>query len=207
MRDISPIFHQALIDAQDNSIKPRKFVYVTGKLISNGSPATLGFWSGDDDINISVLSPITGLLEARTYYGQQNLEVSPIVRSSDLTIQQVDVSLTQLSPVAQQLIREYDIRLGKIEIHEIVLDGLMPVSPPEIIFLGEIDKAPLTTPSIGQDGEIKITAVSDAISMLTITNPMKSSLEGQKSRDVNDHWGIYSSTIKTWDIPWAREKG
>lgn len=205
MRSISPLFHDALLNARDKGITPCQFVYITAKQRSDQLPVSIGIWGGDEDINISVLSPVTGLLEARTYYGQQNLEVSPIVRSSDLNIQQVNITMTHLSPVAQRISREYDVRLGKVEIHEIVMDGLMPVSPPEPIFLGEIDQAPLTTPSVGGDGQIELTAVSDAISMLTISNPLKSSLEGQKSRNPSDDWGLYSSTISTWDIPWARE--
>lgn len=38
MRNISPVFHDALLKARDNGIAPRKFVYITAKRLDNGLP-------------------------------------------------------------------------------------------------------------------------------------------------------------------------
>ena len=57
---------------------------------------------------------------------------------------------------------------------------------------------------MGQDGDITISCVSAAISMLERSNPVKSSYEGQKRRS-GDEWGLYSSTIATWTIPWGQK--
>lgn len=207
MRNINPVFHDALLKARDNGIAPRKFVYITAKRIDNGLPESLGFWSGDEVIDISVISPITGLAEGRTYHGAQNLEVSSFKNTSNLTTQSIDISLTQISPTAQSLLRGHDLRLAKVEVHEIVFEGMRSVSMPECIFLGEVDQAPLTTPSVDGDGEISISCVSDAISMLSIPNPLKSSYEGQKVRNNTDEFGLYASTIANWNIAWGRDYG
>lgn len=205
MRNISAAFFNALNASRDTGISPRQFVWFTVKDRATGLPVNAGFWTGDEDIAITVISPITGLPEGRTYFGAQNLFISPIVRVTDATIQSVSISLSQISPAAQQLIRGYDARLGKVEIHEMLIQprSNQVVSPPEIVFLGEVDKSPITTPSIGEDGSLDITAVSDAISMLSIKNPAKSSAEFQLRRNPNDSFGRYSSTIATWNIPWG----
>lgn len=205
MRNISTAFFNALSTSRDTGCAPRQFLYFTAKNRTDGTPVSIGIWGGDDDIAITVISPITGLPEARTYIGAQNLIVSPIVRVTDATIQTVTITLSQISPTTQQLLRDYDLRLGKVEIHEMLLvpRSNQVVSPPEIVFLGEIDKAPLTTPAVGQDGSIDINAVSDAISLLSIKNPAKSSFEFQRRRNPNDNFGKYSSTVATWNLPWG----
>lgn len=206
MRDISPSFLDALMRSQETGIAPRQFLYINAKRTEDNSPVSIGFWNGDDDITISVVSPITNLLEARNYYGFQNLQISPIIRNSKLQIEEVTVTLSQITNEAQQAIRGYDLRLAKAEVHECIMDGRSPVAPPECVFLGEIDSAPLNTPEAGSDGNISVTMVSDAISMLNITNPLMSSFEGQKLRNPNDHFGKYASTVSKVDIPWGRKK-
>lgn len=206
MRNISSDFLQALLKAQDNGIVPRQFLYINAKDALNNAPVSIGFWNGDHDISISVLSPITNLLEARNYYGFQNLSISPIVRNSKLQIEEVTVTLNHISPEVQQAARGYDLRLAKAEIHECVMDGRSPISPPECVFLGEVDAAPINTPEVGSEGEISLTLVSDAISMLNIPNPLLSSFEGQKQRNPNDYFGKYASTVSKVDIPWGRKK-
>ena len=206
MRNIDPNFMAALSSAPETGLEPRRFLFINAREISTGSPVTIGFWTGDEDINISVISPVTGATDARSYYGTQNLTFSPLARNSNLETVEVTATLTQISAAAQTAVRGYNLRLAKAEIHEAVFSGKNPVSSPECIFLGEIDSAPLTTPEVGGDGNISITMVSDAISMLSISNPLLSSHEAQKLRNVNDTFSIYASTIREWDVPWGQNK-
>lgn len=205
MRSISTAFFNALNAARETGIRPRQFAYFTVKERETGSPVNVGLWNGDEDINITVINPFSGLSEARTYYGAQNLTISPIVRVTDATTQTVTVSASQISPITQQILRGYDMRLGKVEIHEMLMgpSSDQPVSPPEVVFIGEINKSPLTTPSIGEDGSIAVEIVSDAISMLSKTNPAKSSDSFIKRRNPGDNFSKYASTVSTWNIPWG----
>ena len=206
MRNISPNFLAALSQSREKGLEPRRFLFIQAKRIDEGSPASSGFWTGDDNINISVISPITGNLEARQYYGAQNLSISPIARNSKLETEEIEATLNNISIEAQTAVRGYDLRLAKAEIHEIIFNGREPVSAPEPVFLGEIDAAPINTPEVGSEGNISITMVSDAISMLSISNPLLSSFEGQKIRNVNDTFGIFASTLSKWDIPWGKKQ-
>ncbi len=207
MRNISSALLAAITGARQNGIAPRTLVYVTAKNRTTGLPESIGVWSDHDDSNIPVLSGITGLQETRLYYGGGALlQVSDIPRVSDLTVQTVTVDLSQIADVAQRLVREYDVRLAKVEIHQVLLDPAsgLPVSIDAPVFLGEVDGAPIKTPAIGGRGSISLKVISDAISMLTRTNPRKSSYEAQKRRQ-GDEWGLYSGTIETWNIPWGQK--
>lgn len=206
MKNISSAFLSSLEAVRDGSIIPVQFVWFQAKDRASGNPAELGLWTWDEDIQATVLSGTTGAPVSRTYYGAVNLEVSEIPYVSDLTIQTVTVSMSQIADATQQLVRGYDLRLAKCEIHEMTYNpstGQLS-SDPELAFLGQVDSAPITTPKVGEDGSIDISVVSDAISMLSRVNPRKSSYEGQKRRS-DDEWGKYSSTVATWDIPWGKK--
>lgn len=206
MRNLDTSFADALNASRDSGIVPRTFVYVTAKDRDTGAPVSIGLWSGDEDVDFTVISGVTGLPVTRSYYGAVNLSVSSIPRVSDLTTQTVTIEMSQVAEITQLLVRGYDVRLAKVEIHEITLDtsSRLPSAVPDIAFLGEVDGAPIDTPAVGQDGRITISLVSDAISMLERVNPAKSSAEGQKRRS-GDQWGKYSSTVGSWKIPWGQE--
>lgn len=196
----------ALVSARDHGIVPRRLVYFYAKERDTGNPVELGVWTGDEDMSIEVISGTTGSVVSRSYYGALNLVVPEIPRVSDMTIQSVTISMSQIADITQALVRGYDLRLGKVEIHDLLLDpaSRLPVAPAEIAFLGEIDAAPINTPAAGEEGDISITIVSDAISMLARTNPQKTSYEGQKRRS-NDQWGKYKSTVAAWTVPWGQK--
>ena len=205
MRNLSPAFLAALQAAQDGGIVPVRLVWVQAKDRATGLPVEVGFWSGDEDQEITVVSGSTGLPVVRLYYGAVNLDISEITYVSDLTIQTVTVSVSQIADIAQQLVREFDVRLAKVEIHEMCIDpetGQLAAMP-ELAFLGEVDGAPIRTPAAGGEGSIDFAVRSDAISMLTRRNSRKSSHEGQRLRS-GDEWGKYSSTVATWTVPWGK---
>ncbi|MGO4854927.1 hypothetical protein [Phaeovulum sp. W22_SRMD_FR3] len=140
----------------------------------------------------------------RRYIGGVNLTVGDISYVSDLTIQSVEISLSQIAEAAQYLLRGFDARLARVEIHEMTLDpetGLFAAAP-ELVFLGLIDQAPLTTPAAEGEGAITLTAISEPISMLSRINPRKSSYHGQAQRQ-NDQWGRYASSISSWNLKWG----
>jgi hypothetical protein len=206
MRNVSSAFMDALLSGRDRGIVPRRFLHVTARDRTTGAPAGIGLWTGDEDINVTLTSGVTGQEVTRTYYGARNLVIPTIPRVSDMTIQTITVTMSQIADAVQQLIRGYDVRLAKAEIHDGLLDPVTRqlVAPPELSFLGEVDGAPIETPAVGGEGKASLKLVSDAISMLARKNPRKSSYEGQKRRD-GDEWGLYASTVATWKIPWGQK--
>ncbi|WP_430259778.1 hypothetical protein [Neorhizobium sp. IRS_2294] len=207
MRNVDPDFMAALADAPERGIVPRKLVSITAREFGHPTVLeTVSFWTGDENVDITVTSGVDSQPSTRLFYGGVNLEIGSIPRVSNLTIQTVPVSISQLADPVQQLVRGYDVRLGKVEIWDMLLDPAtrLPVGTPQLVFFGEVDGSPIDTPSVGGEGLVTIRCVSDAISMLTRKNYTKSSYEAQKLRG-GDEWGKYANTVKTWRIPWGQK--
>lgn len=214
MRDLSPAFRDALVNARDRGIVPRKLVSFTAWTWPDANGATtketMSFWNEDDDLSISVVSQIDNETYGRTFFGGINLSVDRIVRSSKLVIQTVPVRLSANAPIVEEAIRGLDIRLATVEIWDALLD---PVSRElvgmEAAFLGVVDGAPINDE--GENGEevIEINVVNDLVVMLTRTNPAKSSHEEQKKRvDASgdeDEISKYAGSVSAWKVPWGEK--
>ena len=205
MRNSNTTFNNAMAVSQDTGLMPRQFVYVKNvKPFAGGAAESFGLWTGDDDLAFTVIDGETGAPVSRNYYGAVNMIVDHIPRVSDLTIQSVEIQVSQIATVTELLVRGYDVRLARVEIHEMGLDPAtrLPISDPEVVFLGQIDGAPIETPGDGEDGTITFAINSDAMSMLSRTNPRKSSYQSQKRRS-DDRWGRYSAVVRNWPIKWG----
>lgn len=208
MREIDANFLDALLAAPSQGLIPRKFVWFEERERGTGVPVEIGLWSGNEDISVTVTSAKTGNPVTRTYIGGGSLlGVSDLPRVSDLTVQQIEIDLSQIADAALAIVFEYEARLGKVEIHEMTLDTVsrQPSAQPPYVFYGEIDRISVNLPAVGGEGSMSIQCVSDLVSMLTRTNPAKSSHKQQMRRS-NDRWGEFASTIKNWAVVWG-EKG
>lgn len=207
MRTASSDFLTALSKARTKGIMPRKLLWCVVKDRETGDPQGFGFWTGDDDVTIAVQDGQTGDTVSRLYYGQgTKLKVPNIPRASDLNIPVLSVVLSQTSPIVQAMVREYEPRFGKIEIHEALLSDVsrLLIPNPVTAFLGEIDGDPIETPSVGGEGNITLEVVSDAIRGLTRTNPAKRSYQ-QQFRRASDKFSNYSNVVANWDISWGEK--
>lgn len=205
MKNSNVAFNNAMVLAQDTGIIPRQFLYVKNiKPIGGGAPESFGLWTGDEDVTFTVIDGETGLPVERDYYGAVNMVIDHIPRVSDMTIQSIEIQVSQIATITQLLVRGYDVRLARIEMHEMALDNItrLPISDPEVIFLGQIDGAPIETPGVGEDGVITFSINSDAMSMLSRVNPRKSSYQSQHRR-MGDEFGKYAGVVKNWPIKWG----
>lgn len=207
MRDIDPAMLNALVAAPRAGLIPRRLAWFVAKNRDTGAPAEAGVWTGSEDLNISVVSGTTLQVVSRPYIGGLALEsIGDIPRTSDFTVQTVSVNLSQLASAAQQLFRQYDLRMAQVEIHEVLIDPITrnQIAPAQIVMLGRVDGAPVKTPRRGETGSVVVKVVSDVMSMLTRKNPRKSSHQGQMVRQ-NDQWGKDSAVVSTWKIPWGQK--
>lgn len=204
MRSASLATQTALVNARDKGIVPRDFLWLTVRDLETAEPSTFGFWSGDYPIDITVISGTTGLEVTRTYVGDVNLVIGERRRVSNLTMQTLDVSLSAIAPAVQDIMRGYDVRLAKVEVHACLLDTetRLPVDEPEIDFLGEVNGIDVRTAAAGGESALRLAVVSDAISMLTRKNPRKRSYEGQMRRS-GDAINIYSNAVANWQVNWG----
>ncbi|QWY83358.1 hypothetical protein [Rhizobium phage RHph_X3_2] len=206
MRDVDPNLQLALENAPFDGLVPRRLVYMTGKSFDTGLPTSVAFWSGYDEQTFTVESPDDDTTFARAYVGGVDLQTGSIPLVSDLTIQTVSISLNALHPAVQNFVRGSDIRLGKVQIHDVVLSAQSrnAVSTAPLVFLGEIDGSPIDIQGANTgEATVTIRAVSDVISMLSRTNPAKSSFQEQMLRDA-DEFGKYAATVSTWQVSWGQ---
>ena len=103
--------------------------------------------------------------------GGVNLNISPIPRVSDLTIQTVTVDLSQIAIAVQEIAREFDLRLAKADIYKVTLNPLTKLASanPEIVFMGEVNGNPIDTPTVGDEGSIELELNSDGDSGRVLT--------------------------------------
>lgn len=206
MRDLDTNLFLALSGAPDVGIIPRRLVHMTAKSFSTGETTTAAFWSGDGEETLVVESVDNDSAVSRIYHGGVNLITGSIPLVSDLTIQTISVTLNVLDEKVEEFVRGSDLRLGKIEIHDVLYDTTTrnPVAVAPLVFFGEIDGSPIETGSAGGESQVTIRASSDVILMLTRINPAKSSYQEQKLRD-GDDWGKHSAAITTWQINWGQD--
>ncbi len=207
MRNQPAALTAALASVPADGISTRKAVWVVAKNRETGLPEEVGLWTGDEDINLTVIRGSDGATVSRPYIaGGSLLKVSDIPRVSDLTAQTVTIDLSQIATAVQQLLRSHDVHRAQVEIHEIVLSPTtgQPVAPDLPLFLGIVDGVPIRTPRVGGNGRASLKVVSEMMMMLRRTNPEKASYEAQLLRD-GDEWNLYAGVVETWDnISWGQ---
>ncbi|TPM39577.1 hypothetical protein [Mesorhizobium sp. B2-3-4] len=211
MRSIDGTTYDALLAAPDAGICERDFVTFYARTLDGTAPAIFSFWNDLDTVTVSVLRGDTGVAENRDYVGDGSLlGVDRIPLVSDLTVQTVQVTLSQLHATVQDMVRGHDIRGARVEIHRGLFDPATHAVAGSIYchFIGKVNKAPIATPKTGEEGSIAIEVVS-IVRELTRTNPAKKSDETQKRRsgdrfrkyagvaNVPIFWGIDKSKTKS----------
>lgn len=205
-RTVSPENQAAL---SGRRLVARDFVWIQGWNRSTGAVIYDGVWSGLDDINAEVVDPETGGAVTRPFYGSGALvSISDIPLVSNLQVQTIRLVSPGIHAHMEQLVREYDIRHGKIEIYRGLYDPdtELMVAPAENRFAGTIDSLTITTPEEGGEGGIDMECTSST-QEVTRSNPATRSHEDQKLRDPTDMFFRDSSTVTEWIVNWGNERG
>ena len=191
--------------ARDGSIAPVWFAWIRARNRTTNADEFMGLWTGDDDITINVQTP-EGALASRQYLGGCNLSVSGIQYVMDLTDRPITVSMSQIAPATQQLVRGYDVRLAYCEIHATTWTGGRLTAAPDLQWVGIVDDAPVGTPQAGSDGDIRLSVRSEIMHQLTAINPAKSSDAHQRRRFAGDGFSRYSGIAREMKIKWYHKK-
>lgn len=202
MRIYDTGFAARLNAARDEGIAPVWFFWVIAR-DDAGDDSPMGFWSGDEDITLSVESPGGGSA-SRTYTGGCGLRVEGLQYVGDLTDNPVSVVLSQIAPAAQELLRGLDVRLAYCEIHTTARNGGSLISAPQLQWVGIVDQGPITTPAVGGQGGISLSVRSEIMTQLSAINPAKSSDEHQRRRAPGDDFCKFASTISSRNLQWFK---
>lgn len=205
-RAISVANHTALAQRR---LVARDFLWIVGRTRDTGAVISDGTWSGNGNITAAVIDPDTGISTNRDWYGSGTLvEIGDIPMVANLSVQHVSAVASQINDHVQQLVREYDIRQGKVQIFRGLFDPdtRLLVAPAECRFVGLVDNISITTPSEGGEGKVTFDFVSQTQD-LNRANADTRSHETQKLRSSTDEFLIDSSTVTTWKVFWGSEQG
>lgn len=155
----------------------------------------VGLWTGDDDISI----PVDGT--NRIYQGLQGgLVVGDVVTSIGTMVRKQKITLTGLTPEAVVLVRAHDARLAPVELHVAIFDPVtMNLIGIDQRFVGNIDKAPMPTPALGEGGTTVSFDMVSKMRGLTRHLPLKKSHSTQSARsgDMFRQYGSIAAVVNT----------
>jgi hypothetical protein len=205
-RNISPENQDAL---EGRVLVARDFLWIVARNRDDNSPEAVGFWSDVDDVSAEVLNPDTGLAVMRNFYGSGTLiAIDPIPLVSNLTVQTVNVRMSQIDELVAQAVRLYDCKQARVEIYRGLFSPVsrQMVAPAECRFVGFIDVIEIKTPSENEDGGVNLTCNSHTQELLR-SNPDTRSHESQILRNPTDNFFQDAATVGDWEHYWGRKNG
>ena len=206
MRDITAENWTAL---QQRAVMPRDFIWFVVRDRTTGGAVTDGYWSDIGTISAQIIDPDTGGFITRTFYGAGSLiQISDIPLVSNITVQNITVTLSQVADRVNALVRQYDCKQGRVEIYRGLFDPQtrQMVSPATPRFVGTIDQAPIRTPREGESGDVQLTCTSNTIE-LTRTNPDTRSDASQRLRSATDDFFNDVAVVGSWQHFWGKFGG
>ncbi|CDP51993.1 hypothetical protein [Devosia sp. DBB001] len=209
MRSVSSSINNALVAAPDNGLVVREMVTIFAQDRDTGDIVPFAFWNDFGAVTANVLDGDTGAVVSRNFVGDGALlVVNNVPNVNDLSIQRVTVTFSQLHATVQDMVRGYNVRLARAEIHRPLFDPQTHnlVDTPPCHFLGQVSLSPVSTPAAGGEGGIDIDIVSDT-QELTRVNPSRRSDATQQRRAPGDRMMRYASILAAGiDLPWGEER-
>lgn len=187
----------------------RDFIWFVARERDTGDPVTDGMWSDVGNITAEVINPDTGLAVERAFYGSGTLvAVSDIPLVSNVTVQQVTITLSQVDDRVADLVRTYDVKQARVEIFRGLFDPAtrLLVAPAVPRFVGFVDQVEIQTPPEGEEGAVVLTCASHTQEMLR-SNPDTRSHESQKLRSATDNFFQDASVVGEWELFWGKKSG
>lgn len=198
-----------LLALQSRQLVARDFLWLVVRNRSTGAQVTEGLWSDVGNVSAQVINPDTGLVDTRDWYGSGTLvAIDDIPMVSNLSVQNVNIRLSQIDDRIADLVRLYDAKQGRVEIYRGLFDpeSRQMVAPAECRFVGFIDQISIVTPSENEEGGVTLTCASHTQEM-TRGNPDTRSDATQKLRSPTDNFFQDASTTGDWEFFWGSEKG
>lgn len=187
----------------------RDFFWIIAKDGSN-NPVTAGYWNDRNQITVDLVSGQDGNTVTRTYNGTGKLIVADdIPLTSDLSIRTVNVTLSQLNAAIDTLVRGYNLRLAKVEIHRLLFNPDTRAVSTEVQqprLTGFVDGVTITTPKVGTAGSINLKVISHT-QELTRNSSDKRSDSAQHRRLSTDDFYKYAGQMPDRVIFWGQEHG
>lgn len=166
----------------------------------------VGFWNGEDTMDIDVVDPTTDAVVTRTFVsGGPNLTFGGSESAAGLDIQPVEFSLSAIDATVAAAVRGYDLRAAPVELYVGYKDpearGFL--APPRVVFEGLAQSAPIPTPPPDGSAEMTLSAVP-LTRQLTIGSPGRLSDAEQRLRG-GDRILRYADTAHLVPLAWGQQ--
>lgn len=194
---------------QQRELLARDFIWFQVKDRNNGDPVFDGYWSDVGTRTFAVIDPNTGGSTNRQFFGAGGLiSISAIPLVSNLTVQNVTVTLSQVADRVNDLVRTYECKQGIVQIFRGLFDPETRelVAPAAPRFVGYIDDIQIKTPEEGGEGAVVITCNSHT-QELTRTNTETRSDASQQVRAPGDDFYADTGVVGGWQFFWGRASG
>lgn len=204
-RTVSSEVYSAL---QARVLVARDFLWFVVK-DSNGDNVYDGYWSDVGTIDAQVIDPDTGGPVTRTWTGSGTMiEIDDIPMVSNLTVQTVDIKLSQYVDRVNDLVRTYRVKQGRVEVFRGHYDPetMNLVAPATPRFVGFIDDIQIITPAEGGEGSVTISCTSHTQEM-TRSNPDTRSDASQQLRAPGDDFFADVGVVGEWQMFWGKTNG
>lgn len=176
---------------------------------ATGETVEESLWSDLGNVSANVINPDTGFGETREFYGTGNLvKISDIPLVSNLSVQNVNIELSQIASNAENLIRGYDVRQAIVQIFRGLFDpetGTM-VEPAYPRFSGFVDSVEVVTPSENDEGSNNLTCASHT-QEVTRSNAATRSDSSQRVINPSDAFYQDAASTSEWKIWWGQAQG
>jgi hypothetical protein len=194
---------------QARRLVARDFLWFTVKDRTTGAPVYDGYWSDVGTYTADVVDPETGGTTSRQYFGSGTLiSISDIPIVSNLTVQNLTITLSQVADRVNDLIRTYECKQGRVEVHRGLFDPNTRalVAPATPRFVGYIDTIDIQTPKENSDGGVVISCTSHT-QELTRANADTRSDASQRLRSATDNFYQDTAVVGSWQIFWGTSNG
>lgn len=189
------------------TIIKRNLIYVWAIDRETGETREFGFWDGTGDATLDCLDGVAAAVVARDFSARGALlQVGSIPQTNDLTVQSVQVTLSQLNADVTNALRGYDLRQAEIQIYRAVFNPENPramVAPARCRFAGFINGAPTVQPPVGGQAAVTLECVSCSRELTTANTDLRSD-ESQQRRATGDRLFQYVAATGSVDVFWGQ---
>lgn len=191
---------------QARRLVARDFLWLQVRDRITGDPVFDGYWSDVGAVTCNVIDPETGGSTSRTFFGAGGLiSISDIPLVSNLTVQNITITLSQVADRVNDLVRTYDCKQGRVDVFRGLFNPQtrVMVAPAEPRFVGFIDELPIKTPKEGEDGSIELSCTSHT-QEITRANPDTRSDSSQRLRSATDNFYQDVAVVGSWQMFWGK---
>lgn len=177
-------------------LTPRVLVWFHAVLRADGSPAGWGVWNGDDDRTFSIGGTDW------TYFGAGAMgEAGTLVSEAGYAVRLHRIALAHYHPDVADRLALTDIRLRRVEIHQVHLAIASHdlVAPPIRRFNGSVESLRLPRPQQGGSAMAEVQIASSARDLTRALSITKSdaTLKAVYAADTFRRWNAVSGTVTT----------